>query len=165
MMSFRIPKPFLLISLLAACLLSGKSPRLYEIDFEYVQGYRFVGSENDLSMLFFAIKSPKEWESNFQPYPGHYAPACTPVNFDNYVAIAIIKQSQDHWVLRPKRVLIEEGDISFEYEAHTSERNIGWRNAAPLIVLVPKAGYKSVLFVENGMVMKKIENFDGKRDF
>jgi len=30
---------------------------------------------------------------------------------------------------------------------------------------VPKAGYKSVLFVENGMVMKKIENFDGKRDF
>lgn len=137
----------------------------HEIDFEFVQGYRFVGHENDLSMLFFAIKSSQEWQANFQPYPGHYAPACTPVNFEKYVAIAIIKQSQDHWVLRPRRVLIEEGDISFEYEAYTSEKNIGWRNAAPLIVLVPKASYKSVRFIENGSIMKKIENFDGKRDF
>ena len=160
-----IKSPLFVISLLAACCLSNSGPRAYEIDFECVQGYHFTGQENDLSMLFFAIKSPREWESNFQPYPGHYALACTPVNFDNYVAIAIIKQSQDHWVLRPKRVVIDEGEVSFEYEAHISEKNIGWRNAAPLIVLVPKASYKSVRFIENGSVMKKIENFDGKRDF
>jgi len=129
------------------------------VDFEPVRGYVFVGPDTDLSMLFYTIKSQEEWETVFEPYPGHYPKKVTRVDFKRYDAIALIKNGYDYWFLRPQKVEVENGEVNFFYEAYITEKNIPWKAAIPLIVLIPKGQYKAVRFIENGRIVKRLEHY------
>ncbi|NIK74348.1 hypothetical protein FHS56_001861 [Thermonema lapsum] len=129
------------------------------VDFEPVRGYVFVGPDTDLSMLFYTIKSQEEWETVFKPYPGHYPKKVTRVDFKRYDAIALIKNGYDYWFLRPQKVEVENGEVNFFYEAYITEKNIPWKAAIPLIVLIPKGQYKAVRFIENGRIVKRLEHY------
>lgn len=129
------------------------------IDFEPVRGYTFIGPDTDLSMLFFTIKTQKQWDTTFQPYPGHYPRKVTRVDFNQHDAIALIKNGYDYWFLRPQKVEVENGEVNLYYEAYLSEPNLSWKAAIPLIVLIPKGTYKAVRYIENGRVVKRLEHY------
>ncbi|WP_038028271.1 hypothetical protein [Thermonema rossianum] len=129
------------------------------VEFEPVRGYVFVGPDTDLTMLFYTIKSEAEWASVFEPYPGHYPKKVTRVDFNRYDAIALIKNGYDYWFLRPQKVEVENGEVNLFYEAYITEKNIPWKAAIPLIVLIPKGKYKAVRFIENGRIVKRLEHY------
>ncbi len=135
------------------------------IPFQPVKGYNFVGDDQDASHLFFVIRSEKEWNAYFKPLPGHYVKEITDIDWSKYVAVATVKSGNEAWALQAKRVELDEGELYFEYEAKKTDAGLSWKNATPLVVIVPKGNYKAIQFIENGNLIRKIHNFTGKRDF
>ncbi|GAB4134417.1 MAG: hypothetical protein OHK0045_21230 [Raineya sp.] len=135
------------------------------IPYQAVKGYNFVGDDQNVSDLFLVIECEKEWNKYFKPLPGHYVKEITTIDWTKYVAIATVKSGNEAWALQAKRVELDEGELYFEYEATKTDTGLNWKNATPLIVLIPKKNYKSILYIENGSLIRKIHNFTGKRDF
>mgnify|MGYP005849525699 CR=1 FL=1 len=135
------------------------------VPYQAVKGYNFVGEDQDAPTLFMVIRSEKEWSTYFKPLPGHYVKEVTTIDWNKYVALATVKYGNEAWALQPKRVELDEGELYFEYEAKKTDASLSWKNATPLVVLVPKGNYKSIQYIENGSLIRKLYNFTGKRDF
>jgi len=137
------------------------------VPYQPVKGYNFVGEEGeeDACTLFLVMRNEKEWNAYFKPLPGHYVKEITPIDWSKYVAVATVKYGNEAWALQPKNMELDEGELYFEYEAKKTDACLGWKNATPLVVLVPKANYKSIQYIENGNLIRKLHNFTGKRDF
>jgi len=153
----------LLIVLFSVCSFSLKPQD--NIPYQAVKGYNFVGDDQDASHLFLVIRSEKEWNTYFKPIPGHYVKEITTIDWSKCVAVATVKSGDEAWALEAKRVVLDEGELYFEYEAKQTDSGLGWKNATPLVVLVPKNNYKAIQYIENGSLIRKIHNFTGKRDF
>ncbi|MFN3315778.1 MAG: hypothetical protein ACK40K_03130, partial [Raineya sp.] len=121
--------------------------------------------DQDAKHLFLVIRNEKEWNSYFKPLPGHYVKEITTIDWNKYVAVATVKSGNEAWALQAKRVELDEGELYFEYEAVKTDACLTWKNATPLAILVPKANYKAIQYIENGSLIRKIHNFTGKRDF
>jgi hypothetical protein len=136
-----------------------------DIVYHPVKGYCFVGDDLNASAIFLVIHNEKEWKNLFKPYPGHYVKEITNIDWNKYVAIATVKYGNEAWALNARKVELDEGELLFEYEATKTDDGLTWKNASPLVVLVPKGNYKVIKYIENGKVIRKLENFTGKRDY
>lgn len=135
------------------------------VPYQAVKGYNFVGEDQDLSTLFMVIRSEKEWDNYFKPLPGHYVKEITTIDWNKHIALATVKYGNEAWAMQAKRVELDEGELFFEYEAKKTDACLSWKNATPLVVLIPRANYKSIQYIENGTLVRKLCNFTGKRDF
>jgi len=135
------------------------------VPYQAVKGYNFVGEDQEFSTLFLVIRNEKEWNNYFKPLPGHYVKEITPIDWNKYVAVAAVKYGNEAWALQVKRVELDEGELYFEYEATKTDACLSWKNATSLAVLIPKGNYKSIQYIENGNLIRKLHNFTGKRDF
>jgi hypothetical protein len=153
----------LFIAVLVACSFTLKPQN--NVPYQAIKGYNFVGEDQEASTLFLVIRSEKEWNTYFKPLPGHYVKEVTTIDWNKYVAVATVKYGNEAWTLQPKNVELDEGELYFEYEAKKTDACLGWKNATPLAVLIPRGNYKSILYIENGNLIRKLHNFTGKRDF
>jgi len=136
-----------------------------DINYHHVKGYHFIGEETNMSDIFLVINSDKEWQSFFKPYPGHYIKEVTNIDWNKYVAVCVIKYGNNAWAMKAKRVELDEGELSFEYDTQKTDDGLIWKNATSLVVLIPKGKYRALKYVENNNIVRKMENFTGKRDF
>jgi hypothetical protein len=134
-----------------------------DVSYTNVKGYSFVG-QDDMPVMYYAISSQKEWEKLFQPCSGHHQLEVTPIDWKNQMVIALVKNGNEYWVMKPQKAYLDEGELLFEYQAHQNDKNMSWKAAVPLIILVPRGNYKAIQFVENGAIIRKIENFNGNRE-
>ncbi|MBX9582023.1 MAG: hypothetical protein K2X87_17095 [Gemmataceae bacterium] len=69
--------------------------------------------------------------------------------FDTKVAAAVIHRGDAPWTYKVEGVTADGGTVTVRYSAKKGEASTA-KFASPLIVTVPKAGVKKVVFVENG---------------
>jgi|JI81BgreenRNA_FD_contig_31_584564_length_1043_multi_4_in_0_out_0_2 hypothetical protein len=136
-----------------------------DISYHHVKGYHFIGEESERTDIFLIIHNDKEWKNFFKPYPGHYVKEVTNIDWNKYIAVGIIKYGNTAWTMQAKRVELDEGELTFEYASQKTDEGLVWKNATPLVVLIPKGKYRALKYIENNTLVRKFENFTGKRDF
>lgn len=76
--------------------------------------------------------------------------------FESNVVLAAIRRGYAVWEFEVEGVTVDGGVVELHYTA-TSKQSDSATFASPLIVSIPKSGYKVVEFVENGKSVKKLE--------
>lgn len=69
--------------------------------------------------------------------------------FDSKVVVALIKRGGEFWDYMVESVTEEKGVLTVRYKAISGDGK-GARFASPLIISVPKASFREVVFVEGG---------------
>ena len=76
--------------------------------------------------------------------------------FKSNMVLAAIKRGNAFWEYKMEGVTVEQGVVQLRY-AVTSKATPNTTFACPLIVSVPKADYKAVVFIEGGKKVKTVK--------
>jgi hypothetical protein len=76
--------------------------------------------------------------------------------FKSKIVLAAIKRGKAFWEFKVEAVTEAAGVVELRYTT-TEKKSDSTTFACPLIVSIPKREYKTIRFVENGRVVKKIE--------
>ena len=76
--------------------------------------------------------------------------------FQSNMVLAVIKRGRAVWEFKVEGVSEDVGVVTLRY-ATTSRKSDSAEFASPLIVSIPKSKYAAVQFIENGKVVKRIE--------
>jgi hypothetical protein len=76
--------------------------------------------------------------------------------FDSKLVVTTVKKGNQIWTYKVDQVTATAGVLTVQYEAKAGAAGTA-TFASPMILSVPKGDYKSVVFVENGKEVKKVD--------
>jgi hypothetical protein len=130
-----------------------------KVEFEMHNGY-FVSNRSDIKdpETYLMITTPEQFTKCFGSgvTMGKRNNLLPTGAFDSKVVIAAVKKGNQIWTYKVDKVLVKDGVVNVQYEAMANPPGTAMF-ASPMIVSIPKGAYKTVVFVENGKEVKKVE--------
>jgi hypothetical protein len=130
-----------------------------KLEFEMHNGY-FVSNRSDIKdpETYLVITTPEQFTKCFgsgavMGKRNNLLPAGA---FDSKVVLVTVKKGNQIWTYKVDKVVVKDGVVNIQYEAAPGAAGTAMY-ASPMIVSVPKGAYKTVVFVENGKEVKKVE--------
>ncbi|MFB0515084.1 MAG: hypothetical protein ACETWG_00585 [Candidatus Neomarinimicrobiota bacterium] len=147
------------LTAIIACDLSinGRKETPESVAFEKVEGY-YVSDKSPIASptTHLIIEDREEWDSIFIPKPPPYdSTRITPVDFDEKIAIAIIKHGSSYWEMEMDEVILDGQKLAVKYKADCVAYNMTWTANVPCIIQIKEIAYTTVSFFENDELVGK----------
>jgi hypothetical protein len=131
-----------------------------KLDFKKVEGYfmsaKYPTKDPTICLVF---KDKASWEKVFlRNRPPYDQKKITHIDFDKYIAIAVVKCGNNWWEMKTESVaLLNSKKLVVKYAAKCVKKGMSWIANQPHIIMIEKLSYSSVAFTENGKVVKTLE--------
>ncbi len=138
---------------------SGNTGSSTPVKLEYLEpkGYMVRRDISLKAVNYLVLESKADWDAYIKTVPlGMTQISPLPQDFQNYIAIVVIKKGNTYWEMETQNVWQVGEELRVNYQAELSRENLGWEATNLYVTLIKRNNFKRITFLQNGEKVREL---------